>query len=38
MEIYIALMLALAGMGVFAIAAAISYLVDVFINFWTSGE
>lgn len=38
MEIYIALVLTLAGIGAFAIASAISYLVDVFINFWTSGE
>lgn len=38
MEIYAALVLALAIIGAFAIASAISYLVDVFINFWTSGE
>lgn len=38
MEIYAALVLALAGIGAFAIASGISYLLDVFINFWTSGE
>lgn len=38
MEIYIALVFAVASMVVFILAAFVAKLADVFINFWTSDE